>query len=477
MKSKLLFGLAMLAGTSVISAQYTSSAIASNFIDIGTTGTPLGLAGIDDGGVLAPIGFNFNFFGAPISAINACTNGYLTTGTNLADFTPDCPAPAPATPNGMIAPFFDDLSCVASGDLYVQNFPGASAVTIIQWEDVATFSSSGARLTFQAQLYDNSTIQFQYESLEDLSGGFAVDGSTAFVGVEDADGVLGEVIGCQTPVIAPNSGFLLAPELPFISAPDQVVTGDVFSVTGQADPGTLFAFAYGVNNNGPIGPIPALGGIVLDLPINFFLDNVSLTPPSGDISSNTFTAPAGFNFTKVYWQCVTLNLPISNVKVSNSVCIILRDGVKLTGSIDSVGAADHYEFPASVGDIISVRHCRTDNTGMNMGTLDPYVCLVDPNGFVAAFDDESAGACLVPGPFGASEIVNYVALTPGTWTVVASSFQGLGDEVGTYELELVAPGAFSAALVLDEGPTCPGQFTNPAVKLLGTMTPLQQQGR
>lgn len=472
---------AALLGAPVLSAQYVATPVLSNFNDISGTGTSLGLATQEDQGALFPIGFNFTFYGAPVTAMSATTNGYLTTGGDLTDFTQDCPAANTEEPNGIIAPFFADLSLVDHGEIYFQTFgTSPNQLAVIQWEDSSTFDSSLASLTFQVQLYENGDIQLQYATLSDPAGLFPVGADNAFVGLESPDSSTALEIACNpgAPVLASNTGYLIEPVLPYISAPDQVVSGDAFQITGQADPSTLYAFAWGLSN-GPLGPIPSLGGVTLDLPINFRLNGTGFVPASGDVASDVMVAPSGFNFTKVYWQCITIGgfNPISNVKVSNSSCTILRDGVRLAGSLDSAGAADHYTFPGSIGDIISIHHCRTDNTGMGTGTLDPYVCLVSPSGVIAAFDDESGGACLVDGPFSASQIVNYVALENGTWTVVASAYQGFGDEIGTYELELIAPGAMFATLAIDEGPICAGQLSNPATKLIGTMGFGQQSDR
>jgi len=126
-----------------------------------------------------------------------------------------------------------------------------------------------------------------------------------------------------------------------------------------------------------------------------------------------------------------------------------------TGSIDSAGAGDHWEFDGTAGEIVTIQLCRTDNTGSGTSTLDPYLCLLDPSGAEVAQDDDSNGDCAVPGPYGASILNGFELPTTGTYTVVASSFQGGGSETGTYRL--VLDGATNPlSLAIDEGPACSG---------------------
>ncbi|MEX1025573.1 MAG: hypothetical protein WD226_10915 [Planctomycetota bacterium] len=464
---------ALFAGTAL--AQYGSAPTAYNFTDIASTGTPLGLAGTEDGGASLPLGFDFTFYGAPINSIAATSNGYLTTGTNLTEWIPDCPLPNALTPNGVIAPFFDDLSLTDHGEIFYQTLGAApNRVAIVQWEDSGAFLSSASSATFQVQLFEaDSSIEYHYETL--TSPTFPILGDNAFVGVESSTGDSAETIHCQAgvPVLTPGvSAYRVAPAFPYINAPAEVVTGELFNVTGVAAPGTLYVFAWSLSN-GPLGPIPTLENITLNLGLNFKLAGTGLTPASGMIASDTLLAPSGFNGTPVYWQAITIGSfgPLANISVSNSDSTTLRDGAVFMGSIPGPGAADSYSMPGTAGDVVSIYHCRTDNTGGMGGTLDPYLCLVDPSGVVEDFDDDSAGDCLVTGPWGASEIVDHTLLQTGNYTVYASAHQFTppGNEAGTYRLTILGPGAPATVLLVDDGPICPGNaFENPAAKLLHT---------
>jgi hypothetical protein len=124
------------------------------------------------------------------------------------------------------------------------------------------------------------------------------------------------------------------------------------------------------------------------------------------------------------------------------------------GALVVPATGDHYTFAGTAGEAVTIEVCRLDNTGGGFSTLDPFVCLLDPSGATIASDDDSNGDCEVPGPFGASILSGVVLPADGTYTVIATSFQGSGGETGTYRVKLagcVGP----LALVLDDGPSCP----------------------
>ncbi|MEX1025571.1 MAG: hypothetical protein WD226_10905 [Planctomycetota bacterium] len=463
---------------SATSAQYTASPITHNFIDIAGSGTATGLSGSDDAGVTIPLGFDFAFYGATISSIGVSTNGYMTTSGTLGDFTPDCPSLGSIAPNGTIAPFHDDMTLVNQGEVFYQTLGVApNRLTVVQWDNVAGFGSlaTASSLTYQVHLFEGSgNIQFHYAGLSDPNAWFPVLGEQAFIGVENSDASDTTEITCNSgsPVLTPNaSAYQLDQSLPIISAPDQAISGTLFNIPGLADPGTLYVFAWSLSN-GPLGPIPTLENITLDLGLNFKLAGTGLTPANGAIASDTLIAPAGFSGTTVYWQAITIGSfgPLGNISVSNSDSTQLQDGAVFTGSIPGQGFADSYSMPGNAGDLVSIYHCRTDNTGGSGSTLDPYLCLVDPSGVTEAFNDDSAGDCHVTGPYGASQIVDHTLLQTGAYTIYASAYQGIaGNHVGDYELTIVGSGAASTTLLVDDGPICPGQpFLNPASKLLST---------
>lgn len=446
---------------SALCAQYVVESIPPNFVDIALTGQPTGLAGQEDQGTQVPLGFVFELYDESVANLAVTTNGYLTTGADLTDFNEDCPAPDPTQPNGLIAPFFDDLSLVGTGEIFTQTLGTAPDRSFVcQWNQVTSVTAPGSSLTFQARLFEaDGRIEFHYQTLDDPNGLFAEDGSSAFVGIENSTGTEAVVIGCGDAILSTTSAWAIRPVLPFIEAPELVAGGDLVTVRGLATPLHVYVYAW-ARNPGPIGPIPLLENATLDLALNFKLAGSGLVPADGATLSNTFPIPFGVQGAEVYWQMITIGNfnPIAEVGVSNSERILVTDEVTFTGSLPVPNVADHYTCPLTAGELVTIRHCRTDNTGGSGSTLDNYLCLVDPSGTVVAADDDSAGDCFVDGPFGASQITNFVVPTTGVYTIYASSYQALsGGQIGDYELTIRALQATNAVLAFDDGPVCAGQ--------------------
>ena len=64
-------------------------------------------SGSDDGGDVVSLGFTFKFFDVEHTEIGISSNGYLTFGSDLSDYTNDT-IPDIEAPNDLIAPFWDD---------------------------------------------------------------------------------------------------------------------------------------------------------------------------------------------------------------------------------------------------------------------------------------------------------------------------------------------------------------------------------
>ncbi len=172
-------------GTVCDSLGYLAGQCNSSFEDISSTGIPLTLG--DDDGAVVPIGFTFNFFGIEHEDIGISSNGYLTFGPDLTDFTND-PIPTPGVdPDDFIAPLWDDLNPSAGGTIHYQTLGTAPHRRfIVQWTNVPQFGASDAN-TFQAVLFEGSNrIEFRYGQVtpEAFPGDYTI-------GVESPDGTTG----------------------------------------------------------------------------------------------------------------------------------------------------------------------------------------------------------------------------------------------------------------------------------------------
>ncbi|HBP17839.1 MAG TPA: hypothetical protein DEA08_08600, partial [Planctomycetes bacterium] len=183
---------------------------------------PVELDLADDSGVNLPLPFNFCFFGVDESALGVTSEGYLTFGGGVRNRP--IPLPSPTTPNGVLAPFWDELRPV----------PGLSRVRtatigrtpqrafVVEWRDFALSDDLGARLTFRALLYEGSMrIEFHYLELRNGNGAEGVGraaGSLASIGLEDRTGTKGFSVGDSLSTLPLRGGdslsFDLQPESP-----------------------------------------------------------------------------------------------------------------------------------------------------------------------------------------------------------------------------------------------------------------------
>lgn len=171
--------------------QVTSGALSS----IAGTGTPLSFVSTDDDAAAISPGFSFPFFGTTMPSSTyfyATTNGLLVVDSPSTEYG-NTSIPTIGTPDGYIAPFWDDLE-LGSGSVYwaVQGSSG-SYVLVVEWNNVRHLSTSDAA-TFQVRLYQASgNIELYYGSSSVISS-LDWDGS---IGVESLDGSVGVGAACN----------------------------------------------------------------------------------------------------------------------------------------------------------------------------------------------------------------------------------------------------------------------------------------
>lgn len=174
---------------------YTVNRIAGNFVDISATGNKVAPTPGDEGVITGiPFGFDFEFFGTAFNNISITANGYLTFFSSLVS-AGNKPFPSPQAPNGLIAPFWDDLNPEQNPDSAVYyEIQGAAPDRrfIVQWDSIPLNADPASRLTFEAILFEGSgEIQFHYLSMingNGSTGSGLVSGRSATIGIESPDG-------------------------------------------------------------------------------------------------------------------------------------------------------------------------------------------------------------------------------------------------------------------------------------------------
>ena len=144
------------------SGPYTCQDVSDGFVDA-TGGTLLPLT-VDDGFTTVNLPFSFPYFSSTHTQAFVSSNGFLTLGSSSGANTANNAAiPNTANPNGVIAPFWDDLNPKLGGAVYT-NVTGSAPNRIftVEWFNVPHFNNVGAG-TFEASLYETSgLIRFRY---------------------------------------------------------------------------------------------------------------------------------------------------------------------------------------------------------------------------------------------------------------------------------------------------------------------------
>ncbi len=169
----------------------------------------------EQAGAVTALPFAFTYFGTAVTHFAANSNGTLQVFTSSVA-VPDnagvtAAIPDNASPNGLIAPFWVDLSQAPAGttELRSQVFTGATPHLTVEWTNWTPFiGSQAARLTFQAKLFSGSNaIEFHYCTLAantdttNVAQGFGVT-----VGIESLTGTAGVQHSRNATVLTTTTG-------------------------------------------------------------------------------------------------------------------------------------------------------------------------------------------------------------------------------------------------------------------------------
>ena len=148
---------------------------AYEWIDISTTGENLtAFKSSAYATVQRPIGFSFPFYGTPYTQLFISGQGYATLVAPGDPFPRDfrTALPNPAGSLALLAPYEQYLEPNVLGDIYFKSFP---TYAVIQWEQVKHYGFD-SRPTFQAVIYADGSIRFNYKSVPLTSSGSYITG-------------------------------------------------------------------------------------------------------------------------------------------------------------------------------------------------------------------------------------------------------------------------------------------------------------
>lgn len=235
-----------------------------------------GSSNLDDGELTVTLPFGFAYFGTTYTSVSVGTNGYLAFGltgvTAGFDSRNNQTFPAAATPNGLIAPFWDDME-IASGVTQVRMLVEPSRV-IFEFYQLQGYFASGEFASFQIALYAGGLFTVHY-------GPMASGSSWTFSsGFENQSGTVGAnfISGCTTSC---SIGNWTANTLIRVGEPDvvdlTVPTVTVANMVRQSDDNLTFTVNARIQN---IGRTATDAGF--DWQAYLSLDR-TLNPDAGDI--------------------------------------------------------------------------------------------------------------------------------------------------------------------------------------------------
>ncbi|MDM7323011.1 MAG: hypothetical protein P3W87_007050, partial [Gammaproteobacteria bacterium] len=160
------------------------------------------------------IGFDFPFAGDRFDKLHVSSNGLISllAGVNNYNNTDIPTSSQDKLSSALIMPYWDDLNPRAGGNITYATLGSApNRRLVISWNNVPHYSSGGS-YSFQAILYENGEIKFQY-------GSGSANGASATIGIEVANDDFIKHSYNQA-VISANSALLFRPQ-PYVQSVSQ----------------------------------------------------------------------------------------------------------------------------------------------------------------------------------------------------------------------------------------------------------------
>jgi len=178
-----------------------------SWMDISLVGVPLPLP--DDGYFELALPFEFPFYGETRDTVRVGSNGFLSFATGGGEPV-NAPIPYAGDPDGIVAPFWDDLDPESLGNVHV-HWNAQNREFIVQYTGVPRASEPGSSLTFQVILREDGSIRFQY--LEMLGALYS-----ASIGIESQSGEVGLPVACDEPYVEAELAVEIVPGCPWLTA-------------------------------------------------------------------------------------------------------------------------------------------------------------------------------------------------------------------------------------------------------------------
>ncbi|MBO6935652.1 MAG: DUF4215 domain-containing protein [Deltaproteobacteria bacterium] len=169
-----------------------------------STATALGVTGDDATSSVAALPFSLDWFGATATHFSVSSNGFVQvwpdgTGSPTSAFS-NSRLPSTSSPNGVVAPFWDDQSPISGAGSNIYSLTTGSSGSqrfVIEWRNWQSYEGDND-LTFQAHFIEaTGAVEFHYC---DMTAGSDArhTGSAATIGAENFGGTAGFSISHNT---------------------------------------------------------------------------------------------------------------------------------------------------------------------------------------------------------------------------------------------------------------------------------------
>ncbi len=182
---------------------YVMTRISPALEDISQAVPPLTTSSRDDGASNIILPAPFPYFGQSFTGLRVCTNGWVSVVDTSSSSLSNKSLPSSSTPLATIAPFWDDLH-LENGDFYAARLPGR---TIVQWANIASYSSRSDVLNFEVKLFDNGVIEFHYGTMT----GTNANGNSATRWIDNLDSTAALALSVNQATVSPNTAFRFTP--------------------------------------------------------------------------------------------------------------------------------------------------------------------------------------------------------------------------------------------------------------------------
>jgi len=187
---------------------YGVTMIPSGFIP-SPPGTELTFSSNDTAQVNVTLPQSFIFWGVTYTSIGVSTNGLAVFPSLTTSYTGNNTTPAPAAPNSVIAPFWDDLDGDAS-DAHISAWNNGDRF-IVSWEHWNPYLDE-ADLNFQIHfIYGSNIIEYHYGTMEDSDDPGRGGGNDATIWLESPDGNIAIPYSVNQNNITSNMGLRFSP--------------------------------------------------------------------------------------------------------------------------------------------------------------------------------------------------------------------------------------------------------------------------